>query len=113
MIIAKPYLNFQHPGSPPSAFLGALPGRGAFPGGQPAPRFRRARRAGEPHCCEDCVCGSACPGCPDPGVYNAGGFRGPLDVFESPLWTHRKWLVLGGVALIGLSLLAGGAALLR
>jgi hypothetical protein len=39
--------------------------------------------------------------------------RGPLDVFESPLWTHRKWIVLGGVALIGLSLMAGGAALLR
>lgn len=41
------------------------------------------------------------------------GLRDPLDLFTSPVWTHRKWLVLGGVALLGLAFLGGAGALLR
>lgn len=39
--------------------------------------------------------------------------QGPFDVFDSPVWTHRKWIVLGGVGLLGLAVLAGAGALLR
>lgn len=34
-------------------------------------------------------------------------------VFDSWAWTNRKWLVIGGVGLIGAALLAGAGALLR
>ena len=46
-------------------------------------------------------------------IIDLRALRGPLDIFESPVWEYRKWIVVGGVALIGLSLLAGGAALLK
>lgn len=117
MIIAKPYLSFNHPASPPSAMLGAGPRFDITEYGLPATgsvkRIWRARRPGEANCCENCACGSACPGCPDPGYSSFRGLGSPLDLFDSPVWKYRKWIVLGGVGLLGLSILAGAGALLR
>lgn len=36
-----------------------------------------------------------------------------IDLFDSWAWNNRKWLVLGGGALLGLALLSGVTAILR
>lgn len=36
-----------------------------------------------------------------------------LGFFESPLWMYRKWIVLGGVGLLGLGILGLAGALLK
>ena len=113
MIIAR-----QHPTHPLrglGAALGAARrGRGCCDGGSEqddcCSTLRGALGATRSIRYADC-CSPGNPCCDD--VFGSRMLRGPLDVFESPLWTHRKWIVLGGVALIGLSLMAGGAALLR
>lgn len=38
---------------------------------------------------------------------------GALGLFDSWAWTHRKWLVIGGLGLIGLGLLSSVGAILR
>ncbi len=38
---------------------------------------------------------------------------GAMELFESPLWRNRKWLVLGGIGLLGLAGLAIAGAVLR
>jgi hypothetical protein len=85
----------------------------------PSPNFAgfgRAARGGD--CCDSCTC----PGCcPLPGrsamsmVYGRShnSLRGLGIVFDSWAWDNRKWLVLGGVALLGLAALGGVTAILR
>ena len=38
---------------------------------------------------------------------------GALDIFDSWAWRNRKWLVLGGLGLVGLGVLSGVGAILR
>lgn len=38
---------------------------------------------------------------------------GAIDMFDSWAWRNRKWLILGGVGLLGLGVLSGVGALLR
>lgn len=63
------------------------------------------------NCCDSCTCTHG--GDPCCQSVNRHMLRGPLDLFESPLWTHRKWLIVGGVALLGLAVLGGATAILR
>lgn len=82
--------------------------------------IQRLRQRVSEGCCDDCSC-PGCPSgfCPSSAVrrYQSAtamrGFGSPLDFFESPAWAHRKWIVIGGVALLGLAALGGITAILR
>ncbi len=76
--------------------------------------FGRAAAGGS--CCDNCTC----PGCcPLPGrsafsiIGQRQGLRGLGIIFDSWAWDNRKWLVIGGAALLGLAALGGVSAILR
>jgi hypothetical protein len=45
--------------------------------------------------------------------FHSPGMHGVLDFVDNPLFRYRKWIVLGGVALVGLAILGGAGALLK
>jgi len=78
------------------------------------------RIQGDPLACTNgqapCCPGLPCTSLTGLGITKARWIDPPHGLgfgFDSWAWTNRKWLVIGGVALLGLAVLGGAGALLR
>lgn len=76
--------------------------------GPPAEAGLGRARWMQPACCENCVCAENCPGCP---TYTQARAR-MRSLRGLGLGTYSQWALIGGIALVGLTIV-GGALLAR
>lgn len=75
-----------------------------------AMHFGARPRSGTVGCCDGGYAPDACCGGYQQRAMTLGGV---FDFVDSPIFKYRKWIVLGGLGLIGFALLGGAGALLR